>query len=75
MKFSPFLALHLANAEECEVPLAAEWCIDAADLEYRKCLAHFNCHVVESVSCTDDRQGVPEHNSRSMRALMVRSAP
>jgi len=56
MKFSPFLALHLANAEECAVPLAAEWCIDAADLEYRKCLAQFNCHVEDSVSCTDVRK-------------------
>ena len=58
MKLLLFFAIHLTNAE-CEVPLAARWCIDAADLEYRKCLAQFNCHVEDSVSCTDDRQGFP----------------
>jgi len=74
MKLLPFLAFQLTSAE-CEVPLSARWCIDAADLEYRKCLAQFNCHVKDSVSCTDDRHGVPEHKSQSMITVMVRSAP
>ena len=50
------MALQLMNAQ-CEVPLAARWCTDDADLEYRKCLAQFNCHIGDSVSCTDDSQG------------------
>ena len=51
------MALQLTD-RQCEVPLAARWCTDDADLEYRKCLAQFNCHVEDSVSCTDDSQGI-----------------
>ena len=54
------MALQLTDTY-CAVPLAARWCTDDADLEYRKCLVQFNCHVGDSVSCTEDSLGFSVH--------------